>query len=166
MQAYEIFHRLSDNLRCRILEDLHEQQPQVYQGAAQVLSTRRNLRPVFLDRKPRRERSLWIARSLGRKANHDLATEALQFWLLDCRLSMVTHFLDRLGISHDGKGVIADSPTEPGERVGAAVDSLLETFPAEEVAVYLNLFIEMDPEGWPVLHGLLASRPEIQWPRL
>jgi hypothetical protein len=162
MQAYEIFHRLSENLQCGILEDLLQQQPQVYRGAAQVLSTRRNLRPVFLERKPRRERSLWIAQSLGRKANNDLATEALQFWLLDCRLPMVSHFLDRLEIAHDGKGVIADTPSEPADLVASAVDSLLQAFPAEEVAVYLNLFVEMDPESWPVLRGLLSSRPELQ----
>jgi hypothetical protein len=123
-----------------------------------MLATRRKLRPVFVERKPREERNQWIRESLSKSTNADLSLEMLQVWVLGKNRQMVCDFLDALSISHDGKGLIDELPAEPEEsKVSTAVDSLLAKYPAEDVAIYLHLFSGMDDSVWPVLKGLLAN---------
>jgi len=164
MQAYEIFSKLSPEGRAAVFQGLYETNRSTYRGAMQVLATRRKLRPVFLEKKPRPERDQWMADMMARPAQSDLAIETLQSWLLTCRKEMILAFLGHLGLEHDGNGLIEDLPPEPSPgKVREAVASLLEKFPSYEVAAYLNLFVEMDPEHWPTLVTLLAEEPALRF---
>jgi hypothetical protein len=91
---------------------LAENDRNAYKSAAGMLATRRKLRPIFVERKPRDERNQWIKDSLARPANADLALEILQVWTLGCNERMVCDFLDQLGIAHNGKGLIDELPPE------------------------------------------------------
>ena len=71
----------------------------------QNLASRRKLRPVFIERKPRPERHLWLQQALSLKSADDIAMQVLQIWLLGAQREMICEFLDSLGIAHDGKGV-------------------------------------------------------------
>lgn len=158
MQPNNIFSKLSATHRATIFNELYEKEPDTYRAVMQVLSTRRKLRPVFLERKLRPERDQWMAEMLTRTLNKDLAAELLQNWLLKCRETMITTFLDKLSIPHDGHGLIETTPNESDPALlQEAVAELLEKHPDWQVAVYLNLFVEMDPDNWPTLASLLAS---------
>jgi hypothetical protein len=74
---------------------------------------------------------------------------------------MVCEFLDALEIPHDGKGLIDAIPSEPSSKVEAAVDALLEKNDPFSVFVYLHLFSVMDDGAWPVLNGLLQTKPAL-----
>lgn len=125
-----------------------------------MLASRRKLRPVFVERKPREERNQWMREALSKPANSDLALELLQVWVLGKNQSMVCDFLDALAIPHDGKGLIDEVPAEPSaENVAAAVESLVSKHPAHEVAIYLHLFSRMDESPWPALRHILGSHP-------
>lgn len=100
--------------------------------------------------------------ALTRPANADLALEILQVWTLGNNLAMVAEFLDALAISHDGKGLIDQIPSEPSaEKVQSAVEALLANHGVFPVFVYLHLFAGMDDEGWLTLKGLLATHPAL-----
>ena len=160
MTATEIFGRLSAEQSGEVLNWFAENDRPAYKSCAAMLATRRKLRPVYVERKPRDEKNLWIKESLARPGNADLALELLQVWTLGCNEKMVCEFLDALAIPHNGKGLIDDLPVEPdGERVVKAFGSLVGSYPASAVFVYLNLFTSMDASGWPVLRGLLESNP-------
>lgn len=159
MTAYEIFSALDAETGETILREVEAGEKEGYKAALSLLAQRRRLRPVFLQNKSRFQRREWLLSMLARKQNADLATELLQGWLVKDRKPMLAAFLDNLGIAHNGEGVIEETPSEPDPAlVEAAVDALLRDFPAGEVAAYLNLFVEMEPDGWKHLRSLIESR--------
>ena len=160
MTAIEIFGRMSAPQASEILNWLHENDRQAYRSCGGMLATRRKLRPVFVERKPREERNQWMREALSKPANGDLALEILQVWVLGKNERMVCDFLDALSISHDGKGLIDEVPAEPAaDKVSAAVELLCSKYPAHEVAIYLHLFTGMDESAWPTLRNLLLTHP-------
>lgn len=44
----------------------------------------------------------------------------------------------------------------------AGVDAMLKTHPAEEVALYLNLFQLQRPGGWSAISEVLEKRTEVK----
>ena len=160
MTAIEIFGRITAPQASEILGWLHENDRQAYRSCAGMLATRRKLRPVFVERKPREERNLWMREALSKPGNADLALEILQVWVLGKNERMVCDFLDALGIKHDGKGLIEEMPVEPEEsKVSAAVESILAKYPPAEASIYLHLFSGMEESGWPKLREILATHP-------
>ena len=159
MTVIEIFGRLSVPRATGILNWLYENDREAYRSCAGMLSTRRKLRPVFVERKPRDERNLWIREALTKSSNADLALETLQIWVLGKNERLVCDFLDALGIKHDGKGLIDELPAEPDAKmVSAAVEAILAKYSPEDVWIYLHLFAGMDTP-WPHLKGLLMTHP-------
>jgi hypothetical protein len=60
MNCYEICGRVSPELMNSMLGFLLEQEKPVYKAMIQNLATRRKLRPIFIERKPKIERHIWI----------------------------------------------------------------------------------------------------------
>jgi hypothetical protein len=162
MTAYELFARLAPAEASGILEWLQESDRAAYKTCAGLLASRRKLRPVFVERKPRSERNAWMAENLGKPASADLATEILQSWLLGSHGDMVCGFLDSLKIPHDGKGIIETLPAEPpAGDVDRAIEDLFSKYPAGAVLVYLNLFASMDMTEWPHLQEVVSKDPRL-----
>lgn len=167
MTAIEIFGRMSAPQASEILNWLLENDREAYRSCAGMLATRRKLRPVFVERKPREERNLWMRDALSKPGNADLALEILQVWVLGKNERMVCEFLDSLGIEHDGKGLIEELPAEPeAAKVASAFESLLSKYPPAEVFIYLHLFSGMEESGWPKLKELLASHSTLDAQKL
>src|SRR5438876_481330 len=72
---------------------------------------------------------------------------------------MMAAFLDALGVAHDN-GMIADDAVIPQEsdKIHAAVRAIAESFPAEDVALYLSTLSWQDPQTWSVLAKLPETR--------
>ena len=86
----------------------------------------------------------------------------IRTWLVKKYTSMLTTFLDTLGIPHK-EGVVEDLPASmDDEKLKAAVEQLLAKFPPEVVAVYLNAFNDMNEANWPNLKTLLESDSRLQ----
>ena len=162
MTAHELFARLSPPETAGILEWLQENDRAAYKTCAGLLAGRRKLRAVFVERKPKVERTAWMAENLGKPANGDLATEILQSWILGAQGEMVCGFLDLLKIPHDGKGLIESLPAEPpADSITQAVEDLFSKYPPTAVAVYLNLFTSMEMTEWPCLNSLVSTDPRL-----
>lgn len=158
MKAHDILQSLPDDAACEIFQDLSDNDKPAYRACMQVLSQRRKLRPVILERKPRAERHLWMRAELARKANEDAATDLLQTWLLGSHPAMICRFLDDLGVPHNGRGLLETLPAEPPrEKLTAAIDRLFANHPAPAVIAYLHLFVEMDIADWPGLRDILQT---------
>jgi len=162
MIAYELFDRLSPSETAVVLEWLQENDRSAYKTCAGLLASRRKLRAIFVERKPKAERNAWMAGTLAKSANGDLATEILQSWLFGAHGEMVCGFLDFLKIPHDGKGLIESLPAEPPyDSITQAVEELFAKYPPTAVAVYLNLFTSMEMTEWPRLKALVSTDPRL-----
>ena len=162
MTAHQLFPALSTSENEGILGWLHENDRAAYRTCGGMLATRRKLRPVFVERKPREERHLWMKEALSKPANNDLALEILQAWTLGANAGMVCEFLDSLKIAHDGKGLVEEIPPQPPEaEVARAVGEIVAKHPAGSVFVYLHLFTGTGMAEWPALETLLSTDPNL-----
>jgi hypothetical protein len=164
MRSHEIFERMSPALAAQILTFLRTEQNPVYKAAIQGLANQRNLRDVFIERKPPAERFPWVQAALGRKISDSLASHVLQAWLLGANKEMLCDFLDAMEIKHDDDGTVDElPPAPPKEKIAKAVSTLLDKYPAESVAVYLHAFRDMDSTvQWPALDEVLSEEPRLK----
>ena len=163
MKAHELFRRMSAPLAAEIFTFLRTEQKPVYKAAVQGLANQRNLRAVFIERKPPNERHPWLQAALSRSISDTLASHILQAWLLGANKSMLCDFLDAVGIKHEEDGTIDEVPQAPQkETIVAAVQQLLAKYPAENVAVYLHAFREMEgATHWVALDEILAEESRL-----
>src|SRR5215469_2372996 len=158
MKCHEICSRISPELMNAIFAYLLEKEKAVYKAMIQNIASRRKLRPVFIERKPKNERHIWLQQALSDKGSDDLAVQLFQIWLLGAYRQMICDFLDLLGIKHDGKGVVGDLPPEPErEALDKSITELLQKYPREVIAVYLHAFQAMDETGWSNLDAILLT---------
>jgi len=164
MTSHEIFQHMSPDLAAQIFMFLQTEQKPVYKAAIQGLANQRNLRGVFIERKPPAERFPWMQAAFARKISDSLASHVLQAWLLGANKKMLCDFLDALEIKHAEDGTVDELPAElPKEKIAAAVEQLLVKYPAETAAVYLHAFREMDSAAqWPALDEILAQEPRLR----
>ncbi|MDQ6656338.1 MAG: hypothetical protein M3Y80_11055 [Verrucomicrobiota bacterium] len=165
MRSHELFQRMSPAQAATIFTFLQQEQKPVYKAAIQGLANQRNLRGVFVERKPREERHTWMQQALARPISDALASHLLQGWLLGANKAMLNDFLDALEIAHDEDGTVEDLPEcPPKEKLTAAVTQLLGKYPRETVAIYLHAFRDMDSSvQWPALNEILQDTPELQF---
>ena len=164
MKAHELFQRMSPALAAEVFTLLHRDQKPVYKAAIQGLANQRNLRGVFIERKPPNERHSWMQAALSRPVSDAVASHLLQAWLLSGHKPMLNDFLDALGVAHEEDGTVEELPASPPkETIAAAVAQLLAKYPAETVAIYLHAFRDMDSTvQWPSLDEILSETPELK----
>jgi hypothetical protein len=163
LTAHELFGFMSPDLSGRILETAYESDKENYRLAIAAVADARKLRPAFFERKPRAERHAEMAMMLA-KPRLDLAASTLiRIWLMKKHPQMLIDFLDTLGVEHK-EGVVDDLPATIDEsKLKAGVEKLLQKYPKEEVAVYLNAFYSMNDVSWLNLKTMLESDPRLQF---
>jgi hypothetical protein len=72
---------------------------------------------------------------------------------------MMAAFLDALGIKHQNGLIAEDSTIAPeADKIRTAVKTISESFPRQDVALYLSTLSWQDPETWAVLPVLPETR--------
>ena len=104
-----------------------------------------------------------IGLDLDRKAKHlaslggvpdAMAARALIVYHLAEQRPMMGAFLDALGIKHEN-GLIDEEDVKPDAgKIAPAAAQLAQTFPPEDVRIYLNTLLSQDPDTWGALAGL------------
>jgi len=159
MLAHDIFSSLTPDFAGRIFAFLFEKDKPVYKATIEALATKRNLRPVFVERKPRDERFAWMKDALSKPPNNGLAAHVLQVWLVGAQSALLCDFLDSLGIKHDENGTVESLPPAPErKKIDKAVEKLLTKHDPTTVAVYLHAFQALHENGgWPTLGEALEG---------
>lgn len=157
----EIFARMPEGVATAIFSFLQEKEKGLYKATVETLATQRKLRPVFVERKPKPDRYLWLKDALGRRSSEATAAHLLQIWLVAEHKQVLGDFLDALGIKHDQGAIDQLPPAPPKEELSKAVDLLLSKHDAGVVMVYLHAFQALDDEGWNTLEELLAEDPRL-----
>src|SRR5690242_18939158 len=98
-----------------------------------------------------------------RKPSLEIVTANLiRSWLLKMHKCMLMDFLDKLEIQHKD-GVVDELPkTIDDVKLQPAVDLLLSKYPQEVVAVYLNLFSDINEVEWTNLKKMLETDKRLQ----
>ena len=88
----------------------------------------------------------------------ELAAKLLVVYHLAEQQPMMSAFLDAIGVAHEN-GLIKDDAGAPDPaRVAGAATAIATSYPAEDVAIYLNTLLWQDPQTWGVLAELPESR--------
>ncbi len=164
MAPHEIFSRMTPEAAFQLLGFLFEKEKALYKAAIEALAKQRNLRPIFVERKPRNERFAWLQNALSRRSGDAIAANLLQIWLVEGHSALLCDFLDGLGIAHDENGTVEELPAAPPkEQLAPVIDSLLAKHDPTVVAIYLNAFQALnDDGGWASLGELLETDSRIK----
>ncbi len=158
LKPHEIFAGMPPHVAAELFSFLIEKEKPLYKATIDSLATQRKLRPVYVERKPRPERHVWMQENLGRKQSESVAAHLLQIWLVGAQSKLLCDFLDGFGIAHDENGTIENLPPAPSkEDVVKVLDDLLTKHDPAVVAVYLHAFQALDDNGWPSLSEVLKE---------
>jgi hypothetical protein len=162
LTSHELLGFMSPNLALEIVTFAFESDKPLYRAALNAVAEARKLRPVFLERQPRAQRHADMLATLTRPVMDAVTGNLIRGWLLKKHKAMLVDFLDALGIAHKD-GVVEDLPESMDDaKLQAAVGKLLDKYPPEVVAIYLNAFNEMNEVEWPNLKQMIESNPRLQ----
>ncbi len=163
LTPHEIFAKMPAEMASGIFAFLHEHQKPLYKATLDTLAKSRNLRAVFLEKKPRTEQYAWLTDQLRRRQHDATAAHVLQLWLVGAHKNLLCDFLDGFGIAHDEHGTVEILPEAPArEDLIRVINGLRSRYEAPLLAVYLNTFQSLDSEGWPTLAALISEDATLQ----
>jgi len=159
VKAHEIYQALDQELLHQMLNWFRDNERSVYQNALATIAGKRNLRPVFIQRKPLPDQYGWFEKMLKLKSCDTVGEHLLQAWFLAGHQDLLAAFCDAMDIPHDGKGSVegelpADLDTE---KLDAAIDTLIESRDPRLITLYLRVFNLQTAEGWPAITAKLES---------
>lgn len=162
MKSYVIFEKVDEETLRIFLEWLRNQERNVYRAAMRELAALKKLRPVYVQQKPVAEQYEWLKKMLAWKPAEMIGDHLLQVWLVRKHTKMLVTFLDKLGIEHNGQGVVDVLPeTLDAEKLKEGVDVLFEQYSPGAVSLYLHMFQNQTPTGWAELQELLDNDPRV-----
>ena len=162
LKSYELFGFMSPVLANEIVNYAYESDKPIYKVTLSSIAQARHLRPVFLERQPRAQRHETMISTLSRPALDTVASGLIRVWLLKKHKAMLVDFLNALGIKNN-EGVVDNLPVAMDDaELKSAVETLLKKNPPEAVAVYLNVFNDMNEVAWPTLKAMLDADPRLQ----
>lgn len=163
MKAHQLIASLSPALQQEILGYIQTETKDAFRTALYQVGATRKLRPQYFDSKSKSERIDWLLGYMKQKAFDGVTEQLLQLWLLKAKVGMLTAFLDAAGVKHDGKGQVDDLPeTLEPKKVDAGIDAMLKENSPEQVCLYLHLFQQQRPDGWPAIAEALEKRSDFK----
>ena len=104
---------------------------------------------------------------LERKAKHlsqmsdvsdAVATRALISYHFTSKRELMAAFLDALGIAHENGLINEESVAPPStEKLTSAIAAVKQTFPAEDVDLYLKTLVTLDSDTWAGVEAAMAN---------
>ncbi len=163
LTSHELFGFMPPALAADILEHAYANDRELYRATLTAIANARKVRPVFLDKQPRKERHVGMIAYLSRPGLELAAGTMLRGWLLKAHKSLLADFLDGVGITHKD-GVVDDLPDSVDDaKLKTAVDTLLTKQPADVVKVYLHSFNTMNESQWKNLETILKDDARLQF---
>ncbi len=149
---------MSDELASSVFTYLRAEQREVYTAALVSMTARRNLRPVFIQKKSGDQQVAWMVKQAKMRGSEEIGEHVLQLWLMKGHTDMLIDFLDSLDIAHDGEGAADDIPDEfEAEKLKETVAMLESKYGAELTRVYLQVFQLQRSTPWPEIEAAIAT---------
>jgi len=163
LTAHELFGFMSPDLSHQILDVTYVDNREVYRAALNSVAQSKHVRPLFLERQPRKERHKAMAATLARPMMEEASSGLLRGWLVRHQSAVLVDFLNALGIAHKD-GVVEDLPPSMEDaKLASAVATVLAKHSQEVVVVYLHAFNSMNGAAWQNLQTLLENDARLQF---
>lgn len=163
LTSHELFGFMPPTLAADILEHAHTHDRELYRATVNAIAGARKVRPIFLDKQPRKERHAGMIAYLSRPGLEAAAGTMLRGWLLKAHKSLLVDFLDGLSIAHKD-GVVDDLPDSVDDaKLKGTVEAVLAKHSAEVVKVYLHSFNSMNESQWKNLDAILQADARLQF---
>ena len=160
---HELMGFMSPKMANKILEDTHANNKDVYRALLTSVAQVLKARPEFLSRQPKERRHNNFVQSLSKPNFEEHSGNLIRGWLFKEHKELLIEFLNKLEIKHD-EGMVDDLPSSiDNEQLNPAVNSLLEKYDSELVAIYLTAFNASNAERWSNLDNLLAEDSRLQF---
>ncbi|MDG2049721.1 MAG: hypothetical protein P8M78_06130 [Myxococcota bacterium] len=158
MRPHEIFALMSPEQSEAFFGRLAEESPVMFAQSVQAAAIAMKSRPQYLLKQPMPKRAAAVRRALARVAATSLAEEVLAVYFLECRKSLLTEWLDALGLAHE-EGVLADNtPTCPDPTsLEKAVDEYRNVEDDPDRLLLLRAFAAQSAIDWPPLEALIET---------
>ena len=136
-------------------------QKAAHQQVEALLAQRLKARPVFVKRLPLEKKAAYLSREMA--ANPHLWDAVMTAYHFAGHRSMLTDFLESVGIAHENGHYETSGLTEPpnAETLENAVRQLLEKYRKLDVVVYLGALVIQDGMFWANL-GPIVVRMEAE----
>ncbi len=159
MRSYEIFAEMTPERAVELLRTLAEEAPAVFNQTVQAACAILKLRPVYLRKQPFEKRAEYVRKALARVNSNPAADELLAVYFLECRLAILTEWLDTVGLEHDEGTLQGEDPEPPKD---SDLKKALKEFRKDEDSadreLLLNAFAAQDAINWPTLDTLLGQQ--------
>lgn len=149
MRISEVWSELSPELNHRVLESGYLHDKALYRKLNREMAKGLGKRPKSILEMPRKERHGLYQPLLGMPIYMVMAQNLTINWLSNEATSLLTSFLDQLGIEHDGKGCAEDFPEEvPKAKLVKAMKSLVDAGDKDGALFYLCIFPDISGIEW------------------
>lgn len=156
--THTIWPALPAPLANEILLSVQKVNKKLYRTALEVMAPRMGVRVPILVEMPKAQRHATWIQILGWPEMEVLSFNLLSTWLIESQRPMLCAWLDSLHIEHGENGCADHFPPEPdAAALKKGVDTLLETFDATIVSVYLRTFNCIDETHWARLDEILSK---------
>src|SRR2546427_462179 len=109
LTAHELIGFMSAALATDILEHMYASDKELYKATISAVAQTRKVRPVFLEKQPRKERHAVMLATLAKPSMELAAATLIRGWLLKKQMRLLADFLEAIGIPHKD-GVVDDLP--------------------------------------------------------
>jgi len=163
MPTHPIWASIDAETAHQIFLTAQESQKKLYRSAVEGLAKHMGLRPNRVLELPKVERHAAWQRLLTHPQLEPLSFNFLCHWLITAHAALLAAWLDdhrlRPGRFPDGHGVVQDFPAEPPTKAALqkALETVLKSYDAKLVSIYLRTFNEIDGVAWDDLDAILAE---------
>jgi hypothetical protein len=158
MKPNQIFHAMTQERAEQIMGKIAEASPEAFKQVVASAAITLKYRPQYLFKQPLPKRVASVRRALSRVQSTPLAEQMLAIYFLECRLGLLTEWLDLLGLAHE-EGILQDDVLESPD--ANALEKHVTTFRAgsdrEDRELLLQTFSAQAAIDWPALDALVEA---------
>lgn len=157
MRPQEIFASMSREHAEAFFGRLASESPAMFGQAVHAAAVALKSRPHFLMKQPMSKRASAVRQALARVSSGPVAEEILAVYFLDCRVDMLTEWLDIVGLEHEDGVLKDDAPACPeAANLEKAVGEFRARDDDPDRLLLLRAFSAQSAIDWPPLEALLV----------
>ena len=158
MRPHEIFAAMPPEQAEAFFGRLAQDSPMMFAQSVHAAAAAMKSRPQYLLKQPMPKRVASVRRALTRVAASDLAEEVLAVYFLECRQSLLTEWLDALGLDHEEGVLQEEAPASPdATQLEKAVAQYRSAEDDPDRLLLLRAFAAQNAINWPALDALIAQ---------
>jgi hypothetical protein len=158
MRPHQIFAAMTQDKFEQILGKLNDESPDAVKSTTVAAASILKFRPKFLLKQPLAKRMASVRGAMARPSANSLAEELLAVYFLKCKLSLLTEWLDLMGLEHE-EGILTQEevPCPEATELEGKVGEFRAKDDDDDRTLLLQVFSAQSAIEWPALEQLLQA---------